>query len=175
MDQIRDRMHGALLGLAAGDRIGGPAAMALRLLEGVVARGLFDQDETRRRYLDWHHTKGFDQGSTAARVVDLLAAGRTPGDAVRRADAEANGMTAGCNPMHRAALLGIALAIPDDGVAEAAKRDAALTHAQMLAGEAAAGAAMLVRLLLRGQPWQEAANDAVALRNERPGRLHAGP
>ena len=167
MDQVRDRIRGALFGLAAGDRIGGPTAMALRLLEGVVARGGFDATEIRGRYLGWHRAKGFDQGPTAARVLDLLAAGRPPAEAVRRADAEAGGMTAGCNPMHRAAPLGIALAISDDALAEAAARDAAITHAHALAGEAAAAAAVLLRLVVRGVAWEEAATRAAAGRAPR--------
>jgi ADP-ribosylglycohydrolase len=160
MDHVTDRIRGALFGLAAGDRIGGPTAMALRLLEGVVARGGFDVAETRGRYLGWHRAKGFDQGPTAARVLDLLAAGRAPAEAVHRADAEAGGMTAGCNPMHRAAPLGLVLAIPDDALAQAATRDAAITHAHALAGEAAAAAAVLLRLVIRGVAWEAAATRA---------------
>ena len=165
MDDIADRIRGALLGLAAGDRIGGPTAMALRLLEGVVARGRFDVAETRGRYLDWHRARGFDQGPTSERVLDLLAAGRPPAEAVRRADAEAGGMTAGCNPMHRAAPLGLVAAIADDALELAARGDAAITHAHALAGEAAAAAALLLRLLLRGTAWDAAADRAAAGRD----------
>lgn len=157
MLDIEDRIRGALLGLAAGDRIGGPTAMALRLLEGVVARGGFDVAETRGRYLEWHRARGFDQGPTSERVLDLLAEGRSPAQAVARADSEAGGMTAGCNPMHRAAPLAIALVVPDDGIEDAARRDAAITHAHALAGAAAAAAATLLRLLVRGTAWDDAA------------------
>jgi ADP-ribosylglycohydrolase len=69
-------------------------------------------------------------------------------------------MTAGCNPMHRAAPLGLVLAIPDDALAQAATRDAAITHAHALAGEAAAAAAVLLRLVIRGVAWEAAATRA---------------
>lgn len=157
MDETGDRIRGALLGLAAGDRIGGPTAMALRVLEGVVARGGFDVGETRRRYLDWHRAEGFDQGPTSERVLDLLAEGCAPALAVARADEEADGLTGGCNPMHRAGPLGAALAVPDAALDAAARADAAITHAHALAGEAAAAAAILLRLVLRGVAWTDAA------------------
>ncbi|MFZ9487189.1 MAG: ADP-ribosylglycohydrolase family protein [Alphaproteobacteria bacterium] len=162
MDDIGDRIRGALLGLAAGDRIGGPTAMAMRLLEGVVARGSCDVDETRGRYLAWHRAEGFDQGPTSARVLDLLAGGCAPALAVARADAEAGGLTGGCNPMHRAGPLGAAFVVPDAALAEAARADAAITHAHPLAGEAAAAAASLLRLVLRGVAWDDAASRAAA-------------
>jgi ADP-ribosylglycohydrolase len=167
MDDIGDRIRGALLGLAAGDRIGGPTAMAMRLLEGVVARGSCDVDETRGRYLAWHRAEGFDQGPTSARVLDLLAGGCAPALAVARVDAEAGGLTGGCNPMHRAGPLGAAFVVPDAALAEAARADAAITHAHPLAGEAAAAAASLLRLVLRGVAWDDAASRAA------DGRDHA--
>ncbi|NBW90764.1 MAG: hypothetical protein EBR51_12860, partial [Gammaproteobacteria bacterium] len=93
-------------------------------------------------------------------LLDLLAEGRSPAQAVARADSEAGGMTAGCNPMHRAAPLAIALVVPDDGIEDAARRDAAITHAHALAGAAAAAAATLLRLLVRGTAWDDAATRA---------------
>jgi len=173
MVEIGDRIRGALLGLAAGDRIGRPAAMALRLLEGVVACGRHDVAETRRRYLAWHRAEGFDQGPTSARVLELLAEGCTPGDAVARADAEAGGMTAGCNPMHRAGPLGAAFVVADAALAGAARDDAAITHAHALAGEAAAATATLLRLVLRDVDWADAAMRAAAGRGEAIARAMA--
>jgi ADP-ribosylglycohydrolase len=160
MDEIGDRIRGALLGLAAGDRIGGPTAMAMRLLEGVAERRCCDAGETRRRYLDWHRAEGFDQGPTSARVLDLLAEGCAPALAVARADEEADGLTGGCNPMHRAGPLGAAFVVPDAMLADAARTDAAITHAHPLAGEAAAAVATLLRLVLRGVAWDDAASRA---------------
>lgn len=39
---VQDRCRGVLLGLAAGDRNGGPIQMAVRLAENLHERGAFD-------------------------------------------------------------------------------------------------------------------------------------
>src|SRR4051794_21690552 len=48
-----DRCRGVLVGLAAGDRIGGPIRMALRLAESLLHCGGFDPADTLDRYLRW--------------------------------------------------------------------------------------------------------------------------
>jgi hypothetical protein len=42
---VQDRCRGVLVGLAAGDRIGGPIRMAVRLAESLVARGAFNPSD----------------------------------------------------------------------------------------------------------------------------------
>jgi len=115
--------------------------------------------------LAWHKERGFDQGPTSARVLDLLSDGCEAGQAVMRADVEAKGMTAGCNPMHRFTPLGAALVLPDEALADAARADAAITHVHALAGEAAAAAATLLRSILRGVAWEDAVRRAAAGRH----------
>lgn len=53
LDRVRDRVDGILLGLAVGDRNGGPIRMAVRLAESLVARGDVDIDDIAVRYFDW--------------------------------------------------------------------------------------------------------------------------
>jgi len=50
---IEDRCRGALLGLTAGDRNGGPNEMAARLTEGLAEQGRFDRDDVLARYVAW--------------------------------------------------------------------------------------------------------------------------
>lgn len=48
---LRDRVRGVLVGLATGDRIGGPTGMALCLTQSVSDRGNFDQGDVLAGYL----------------------------------------------------------------------------------------------------------------------------
>ena len=48
-----DRCRGVLLGLAAGDRNGGPIRMAVLLAESLLELGRFDPQDTVGRYLRW--------------------------------------------------------------------------------------------------------------------------
>jgi ADP-ribosyl-[dinitrogen reductase] hydrolase len=163
---VEDRVTGVLLGLAAGDRIGGPVRMALELADGLRVRGDFDRDDIRARYLQWWREGGFDTGPTAARVLELNARGMPIEDAVIRVDMERRGSTAGCNPAHRSAPLAMPAAIADARLAEVAKAEACLTHRHPLAGDTAAAVVVLCRALIRGVPWAAALDMAAAGRLE---------
>ena len=151
-----DRVRGTLLGLAAGDRIGGPIRMALQLGESLLALGRFDANNVGARYLAWWRSGGFDTGLTARRVFDLVGTGVSFTDAAAQTHIEAKGLTAGCNPTHRSAALAMLAAIPDEALADAAISEARLTHVHPLAGDVSAAAVVLRRALIRGLPWQEA-------------------
>lgn len=62
-----DRCRGVLIGLAAGDQIGGPIRMALRLAESLLECGGFDLSDILNRYLAWRHDGAFD----SAGVISL--------------------------------------------------------------------------------------------------------
>ncbi|MDX1644901.1 MAG: ADP-ribosylglycohydrolase family protein [Thermoanaerobaculia bacterium] len=160
-----ERARGVLLGLAAGDRIGGPIRMALRVAESLRACGRFDADDIGRRYLAWYRDGAFDTGPTAGRVLELVDEGLSFREAAERVDAESGGLTAGCNPAHRAASLALSPTIDDAELADCARAEAALTHRHPLAGDAAAAVVVLCRALVRGTDWC----DALALASE--GRL----
>ena len=66
MNEIRNRVRGVLLGLAAGDRNGGPIRMAVRLAESLSERWRFDPDDILTRYLAWWRDGAFDTGPTTA-------------------------------------------------------------------------------------------------------------
>jgi ADP-ribosylglycohydrolase len=156
VNQVEDRVTGVLLGLAAGDRNGGPVRMALAVAESLRDRGTFDADDIGERYLQWWREGAFDTGATAARVLALSVCGVSLKQALVRADQEARGMTAGCNPAHRAAPIAMSGAIEDSQLAWAARKEAALTHRHPLAGDVAAAVVVLCRALIRGTKWATA-------------------
>lgn len=156
MNETHDRVAGILLGIAAGDRIGGPLRMALRVAESLAARHGFDVDDIGARYLAWWRDDAFDTGPTTAGVLALVDGGLPFEDAAHRVDDEARGLTAGCNPAHRAAPIAMSASIPDAAVATSAIAEARRTHRHPLAGDAAAAVAVLCRALVRGRPWDEA-------------------
>jgi hypothetical protein len=57
-----DRCRGVLVGLAAGDKIGGPIRMAVRLAESLIACNGFNPSDILERYLTWWQEGAFDTG-----------------------------------------------------------------------------------------------------------------
>ena len=57
-----DRCRGVLIGLASGDRIGGPIRMAVRLADSLSDCGGFNETDILERYLNWWKAGAFDTG-----------------------------------------------------------------------------------------------------------------
>lgn len=174
-DLNEDRLRGALLGLAAGDRNGGPVRMAIRLGESLVERGRFDPGDILSRYVAWRREGAFDTGPVAAMVLAHVASGVPVEDAVRRVHEASGGMTAGCNPAHRCAPLAMAMFLGDGELPGAAIREAGLTHHDPLAGDVAAAVAVLCRSLIRGEPWGKALETSAGGRSPETVRALARP
>ena len=51
-------------GIARGDQIGGPTALARIVSESIAACGGLDVSDLTQRYLHWHQTDAFDTGPT---------------------------------------------------------------------------------------------------------------
>lgn len=162
----RDRVCGTLIGLAAGDRIGGPLRMALCLAESLVSQKRFDREDVLSRYLSWWRKGGFDSGPVSACLFDMIAAGNNKNDAVDRAHDAFGRRTAGCNPAHRSPPLSMAAFLSDEQLPALAYQEAALTHKDLLAGDAAAANVMLCRSLIRGMDWGSALRKAATGRME---------
>src|SRR5262245_1043061 len=109
-DSTTDRGRGVLVGLAAGDRIGGPVRMAVRLAQSLLDRGGFDPTDVHDRYLRWWREGAFDTGPVSGRVLALIAAGVPAADAPALVHRELDGLTAGCNPAHRSPPLAMSAA-----------------------------------------------------------------
>lgn len=154
MQGAEDRAVGVLIGLAAGDRIGGPVRMALRLAESLVERDGFDISDVGERYINWWLEGAFDTGPTAARVLSKVTSGSSFEEASIEIDRGVYGLTAGCNPAHRCAPLSMCSGIKDTQIVTLAQEEARLTHRHPLAGDVAATVACLCRALIRGESWQ---------------------
>src|SRR6516165_2494790 len=72
---VQNRCRGVLLGLAAGDRNGGPIRMAVRLAESMLELGRFDPADIVTRYLRWWREDAFDTGPVSGRALELMASG----------------------------------------------------------------------------------------------------
>lgn len=165
MTEIRDRVAGVLVGLAAGDRIGGPTRMAVCLAESLIACRAFNLDDIGSKYLDWWRDGAFDTGPTAARVFELVNSGKPFAEAASLVHDEFGGLTAGCNPAHRAAPLAMSVSLADGDLPRYALAEAAFTHKHPLAGDVSAAAVTLSRALICGHDWPTAITMA------EPGRL----
>ncbi len=71
MSEIRDRIRGVLLRLAAGDRNGGPIRMAVRRAQSLADRRQFDPENILARYMAWWRDGAFDTGPTTAAAAFL--------------------------------------------------------------------------------------------------------
>jgi ADP-ribosylglycohydrolase len=151
-----DRCRGVLVGLAAGDRIGGPIRMALHLAESLLACGGFDPADILSRYLGWWREGAFDTGPVSDRALELMAAGMSATEATATVHREFGGKTAGCNPAHRSPPLATLASITDDELPACALAEARLTHFDSLAGEVAAAVNDLCWALIRGMGWDVA-------------------
>lgn len=161
-NSIQDRVAGTLLGLSAGDQIGGPIRMAIHLGESLLDRESFDENDVLARYLRWYREEGFDTGPVAARVFARLSTGEAVASAVGNVHEELERKTAGCNPAHRCPPLAMARFLKAEDLPEMAKLEARLTHYDPLAGNVSSVVTVLCRCLILGASWQEALNAAIA-------------
>ena len=164
-EATRDRVRGVLLGLAAGDRNGGPICMALELADSLIATGHFDRNDVLGRYFAWWRREGFDTGPVVEGTFQLMSRGITNADAVVECDRVLDGYTAGCNPAHRAAPLAMAGTLDDEAIVQAAIADATLSHAHPVAADSSAAATLLCRQLVRGVAWRSALYAVAAARS----------
>jgi ADP-ribosylglycohydrolase len=151
-----DRCRGVLLGLAAGDHIGGPIRMAVRLAESLLACRRFDPADVLARYLAWWREGAFDTGPVSDRALALIASGKPVLEATAQVHRELGGKTAGCNPAHRSSPLAMLASLAADHLPGCAITEAGLTHHDALAGAVAAAVSTLCRSLIRGTAWQDA-------------------
>lgn len=86
-----DRCRGILVGLAAGDQIGGPIRMAVRLAESLVVCGGFNRFDILERYLVWWREGAFDTGPVSDRAFALLASGMPAREATAQVHREFGG------------------------------------------------------------------------------------
>jgi ADP-ribosyl-[dinitrogen reductase] hydrolase len=166
---VEDRCRGVLIGLAAGDRNGGPIRMAVRLAESLLDCGGCKPMDILNRYLDWWREGAFDTGPVSGRALELLAAGMPVTEAMAQVHQEFDGKTAGCNPAHRSSPLSMLASITDHDLAACAIVEAGLTHYDLLAGEVAAAVNKLCRSLIRGVGWDVAMWQGRFANEEGPG------
>lgn len=162
LESKKNRVKGILLGLAAGDRNGGPTHMAVRLAESLIHVGKCDMEDIGTRYLDWWQKGAFDTGPTAARVFALVDSGLSFPAAARQVHIDTGEQTAGCNPAHRSAPLAMMSHLGTRQLAGYAMKEAALTHHHPLSGDIAAAVVVICHELVQGSTWDNAIESACA-------------
>lgn len=89
-------------------------------------------------------------------MFTLIGAGIAPDLAAAQVHVASGGLTAGCNPAHRSVPPAMASFVPDHQLVPYAYIEAALTHHDRLAGDAAAAVVTLCRALIQGMSWPTA-------------------
>jgi ADP-ribosyl-[dinitrogen reductase] hydrolase len=140
-------------------------ALALALAESIAARGLLDTDDLAARYIAWATTDGKGIGRATARA---LVGARDAADARARARAhlEASGLAAGNGTVMRATPIGLA-ARDLHQAADAARRDAQLTHADPVTGLASTALCAALLAIRNGGDPLAAARERATGHHER--------
>jgi len=155
-----DRVLGVLLGLAAGDKNGGPTQMALRLANSLIQKQDYVWHHVAEQYLAWWQEGAFDTGPVAAAVLKLLDEDTPIEKAVAQVHREMGQKTAGCNPAHRAGPLAMAAFLDSSKLMHYGALEAAITHWDPMAGEVAGSVVVLSRALIEGTPWSQARQES---------------
>ena len=133
----KDRMKGALLGLAVGDPDGADTQMAMALAESLVSLGGYDPDDALRRYLDRHQGGVQAPDPTSSVVLEAISGGASAADATREHDHAEGNFSATAGALLRTTPIALAFAGNDAGIRDATLADAALTHYDPIVGKAA--------------------------------------
>ena len=147
-----------LKNIKLGDIIGGPYQLAKIISKSLELNKNFNEDDLRRRYLDWWKDEAFDTGPTYASVLTKINKGMEHNLAVKKVHEEFGFNTAGCGPAHRATPLAGSYNIPTNQLINIARREAKITHFDDDAGNGSAIVIMLCRYLLEGKSLRDAEN-----------------
>ena len=147
-----------LSGIKAGDQIGGPYELAKIFSKSLKLNNGFNEDDLRRRYLDWWKSDAFDTGPTYASVFSKIQKGMDAKLAVKKVHEEFAFNTAGCGPAHRATPLAGMFTISTEMLITLARQEAKITHFDDDAGNGSAIVVMLCRYLLEGKSYYDAQN-----------------
>ncbi len=147
-----------LKGIKKGDQIGGPYELAKIFSKSLKLNNGFNEDDLRRRYLDWWKSDAFDTGPTYASVFSKIQKGMDAKLAVKKVHEEFAFNTAGCGPAHRATPLAGMLSISTEKLITLARQEAKITHFDDDAGNGSAIVIMLCRYLLEGKSFDDAEN-----------------
>eukprot|EP01119_Soliformovum_irregulare_P004473 TRINITY_DN1548_c0_g1_i2.p1 TRINITY_DN1548_c0_g1~~TRINITY_DN1548_c0_g1_i2.p1 ORF type:complete len:619 (-),score=107.50 TRINITY_DN1548_c0_g1_i2:889-2745(-) len=155
-----DRALGILLGLAAGDRNGGPIRMVCRLGESLVAHNGYDRKDVIERYSNWFigppkdEEKAFDTGAIFKRVFLLHEQGLDIDDAANQVFELTQ--SAGVNAAHRIAPISVFAKIAESDLTNIVTQETKITHHHALSIETAIITAQILRALRDGASWKHA-------------------
>ena len=145
-------------GIKMGDQIGGPYNLAKIFSNSLKINNNFNENDLRKKYLNWWKEGAFDTGPTYASVFNKIEKGMDPKVAVKKVHEEFGFSTAGCGPAHRATPLAGMFNIPTDQLIILARKEAKITHYDIDAGNGSAIVIMLCRYLLEGKSFYDAEN-----------------
>ena len=149
-----NQMTRILKGISNGDTIGGPYAMAT-IVANVCKHDTFDLQALEKAYFNYYQSGSFDSGPCFRQVHQLMEQGKTRKAAVEQTHRLFKQQTAGCNPMHRFAVVA-GTSIPYEELDKLARADAKLTHFDEVAGISSSVCVRLLRRIIDGQKLNEA-------------------
>jgi ADP-ribosylglycohydrolase len=179
--EISNRCRGLMIGLAAGDRNGGPIQMALMLAESLAKQQDYKPVDAFLGYNSWYNSgKGvdaWDTGPTSRQLLHLHNATKSIAfddryleileDRSRKLNQRLNGLTAGVNAAHRVAPLALGWFLNNDQLLiEAAQQESRLTHWSSISQDTCAVVAVLCRQLLLGVDFFDAIQNILQREDE---------
>ena len=150
-----------LAGLALGDQIGGPTALANLCAKHIQHGTPEELEELAGAYYDYYVDGSFDSGPVFESVHSRIQQGVDRTSAVRDTHDLMNAQTAGCNPLHRSICLAGKLDLDEQSLITIIKQEALLTHHDPLASDAAVVGALICRRLLEQKPMVDCINQLI--------------
>jgi len=144
-----------LRGLASGDTIGGPTALASIAANYIKHGTSAELSEIADRYMDYYQAGSFDSGPVFEKVHSLINSGFDRRSAVRETHQFFHSMSAGCNPLHRTICLAGKLALNERTLISTVEADSKLTHFDPLASDVAVAGSLICRYLINGMTITE--------------------
>lgn len=151
---VREMLGGGWLLLRAGEGTE-ETALALALAESLVAKGGLDPDDAAARYVEWYRRSAKEASGVLRASLAMLAEGVPAADAAARAREISREEGDGNGALVRAVPLALRF-VDRRELAEAAWREAGITHGSERARAASAALAVVLSFLLEGLPSRAA-------------------
>ena len=152
-----------LRGLASGDTIGGPTALASITANCIKHGTSAELSEIADRYMDYYQAGSFDSGPVFEKVHSLIDSRVNRRSAVRETHQFFHGMSAGCNPLHRTICLAGKLALNEQTLVSIVEADSTLTHFDPLASHVAVAGSLICRYIIDGMTITESVEKTLSI------------
>jgi len=176
---LKYRVKGAIWGLAAGDRNGGPIRMSLRLANSLLTQKNYDRKHLIEVFYNWQRgppydtERSFDTGPTFNQVFNHYQKGIPIEQAAQLVNSSSQNV--GINSAHRVAPLACFGTISDGDLVSYSQSQCMITHLHPISVEITNVFSILLRKLILGFPLEVSITEAKKYLTSYEGKLAFNP